>query len=145
MKLTDLALVFGATVRLSRFVTTDSLGDWYIVQPAKLWAEVHETSHRQAWSKTISSFSGADTDRKTTAFLDHKVAQLGDEDEPMSWQAKLVEGLECPACVGFWIGAGVVGSYLVAQRDPRLLRAWRVGAGIFGLNYAVFHVSSRID
>lgn len=50
---------------------------------------------------------------------------------------ELVDGLECPACVGFWLGWLVL--LLPKNRVTRsLLRA-------LALNYVVLHVSSRID
>ena len=55
----------------------------------------------------------------------------------VGWRNELVSGLECPFCIGFWVGLIVL-----ALPDNRLVR-W-VLRGL-ALNYVVAHVSSRID
>lgn len=57
-----------------------------------------------------------------------------------------VTGLDCPFCVGTWIGFGVLGSYAAARAaGPQALRAWRFVTSGLALNYVVGHVSARID
>lgn len=108
MRLTDVLLIAGATARLSRLVTTDFIGAWWIKDPVDRAMERYEESH---------------------------------PGEPEPWWWKYRAGLDCPYCVGFWIGTGVLASYAVAGRS----RFWRFGAGALALNYVVAHVSSRID
>ena len=70
------------------------------------------------------------------------------EPEPdYGWRSKLVSGLECPFCVGFWIGAATLtAAYLVDRQDsPRSRTAYRLAAGSLGMNYMLGHVQSRID
>lgn len=43
-----------ATLRLTRFVTTDKLGDWWIVQPAKQWAYSRERPEHEGWRTKIA-------------------------------------------------------------------------------------------
>lgn len=114
----NIALAAAATLRLTRFVTTDTLGEWVLVRRLKDWGERHETLH---------------------------LGRQPEEDhEPESWQGRLVTGLDCPFCVGFWIGAGVLASW-VAVRDTRLEGPWRFVTGALALNYAVGHISARAD
>ena len=46
-------LVLGATLRLTRLVTTDKLGAWLLVEPAELWAFRHEMARRAAIQVTV--------------------------------------------------------------------------------------------
>src|SRR5690606_39896638 len=61
------------------------------------------------------------------------------------WRSKLVSGLDCPFCVGTWVGFAAIGSYLIARRRPAPLAVWRFLAAGLGMNYMVGHVCSRID
>ena len=66
----------------------------------------------------------------------------------LGWRAKLVTGFSCPFCVGFWIGAAVLGSLaLVGGPDSygHGASVWRWIAGVFTLNYIVAHIGSRLD
>jgi hypothetical protein len=100
----DSALGALATMRLTRAVTTDEIGEKYVVAPARKWAN---------------------GDPKRTFWTD---------------------ALECPYCVGTWIGYGVLASGLIArQTGPRTHKAWRFVAAGLALNYIVGHVSSRLD
>jgi hypothetical protein len=58
---------------------------------------------------------------------------------------RYIEGLQCPFCVGFWIGLAAV--VLVALLGgPGDLPAWfRYLMGAFALNYVVGHVSRGLD
>ena len=119
----DLALIAGASLRLSRFVTTDTLGGW-LTAPAVRWAARHEVRARQ-------------DGRENTAPVH--------PDDPVTWQARAVAGLGCPFCVGTWLGFGVIATHLLARRSAPALAAWRAVAGGLSLNYLAGHLSSRID
>lgn len=109
-----IALTIPATLRATRFVTTDSLGGWMLRDPAYKWASKYEPPH--------------------------------EDPEPRSKQARLVSGLDCAACAGFWIGGIVLGSGLLARSlGGPVWAIWRFGAGVFGLNYVVFHIARRLD
>lgn len=120
-KLTDTLLTVGATLRLTRLVTEDSLGQWFAIVPAELWAMEH--------------------DGEKPSDDDPELVQL---DPTKGWRSKLVSGLSCPACVGFWIGAAVVGTYTVAKRSETGLRAWRTAASTLALNVATVELSRRL-
>jgi hypothetical protein len=121
-----------ATARLTRFVTTDWLGEWTIARPLKRWSIKHETAHYEALDQRIKNGEKM-----------HEV--MGDTlaEEPRTWQAKLTHGLDCPFCVGFWIGAIVLTA--TALTPTALKRPMNLALGAFALNYVVGHVSKKID
>lgn len=65
--------------------------------------------------------------------------------DPGGWAARAALGLQCPFCVGTWLGFATLASYLIARRSRATLALWRFVAGGLSLNYLVGHVSSRID
>jgi hypothetical protein len=91
----DLLLLMGLTLRLTRFVTTDDLGKW--------WLQDHRGQSRY-WS-----------------------------------------GLDCPFCVGFWIGVAALVSLAAVGGPGHAEQWWRYAAGAFTLNYLVGHLSARVD
>ena len=119
-------LVVLATLRATRFITSDALGEWWIVGPAKRWAWEHEGP--------VTSFPASDAAVPTPS------AAYG-------WRSKLVKGLDCPFCVGFWLGALVLAGEALFRFTPlRVVRpVWTFLLATAGLNYVVGHVSSRID
>ena len=112
------------TLRVTRLLTTDALGQWLVGQPARRWAR------------------GKDPD-----------AWEPDPDDPGAlqpsgrmWRTRLVSALSCPFCVGTHVGFAVLASRALAERGgPRTLAAWRAVAGGLALNYVVGHVSARLD
>lgn len=138
-----------ATLRLTRLATTDWLGEWLFVRPAKVWAGQREVAeiHRRI------DVEIAGKDRTTTTWVNSNGEKVSpadfvmegyDENDPWTWEGKLVKGLDCPFCVGFWIGLAVLALLPLFQVPVigHLLR-WLFGA--LALNYVVGHVSSRID
>lgn len=121
-----IVLLILATLRMTRFVTSDYLGEWTLVRRAKAWAVFHDTQDGNP--PPIGIEEGVDL-------------------HSGGWRSKLVSGLDCPFCVGFWIGALVL---LIewATRLPGLRWArplWTAVLAVFALNEVVGHVSSRID
>jgi hypothetical protein len=106
----DLALALLATLRLTRLVTTDSIGQWWLYSPL----------YKRAYGRPSV----------TT--------------KPRRW-AKYVEGLQCPFCVGFWIGCLVLLSLWLVGGPGHAAEWWRWLAGAFALNYVVGQVSGRLD
>jgi hypothetical protein len=104
-----------ATARLTRLVTTDVLGDELIVQPARAWAARPVTDLLHS-SEPIEP------------------GDLEDAERQAQQRTKLVDGLECPFCVGFWIGLSVI-----ILPIPRTLKR------ALALNYVVGHMSGRLD
>jgi hypothetical protein len=103
--LLDLAILFLATLRVSRLVTTDSIGQWWFYGPA---------------------FKAATKDGP-------------------KWWSKYIEGLNCPFCIGFWIGCvGVLSLWLVGGPGDAA-EWWRYLGGAFALNYLVGHVAKYLD
>lgn len=130
MKALTYALALLAALRATRFITTDTLGEWTIVGRAKMWA----WRHGGTWSEQGEA--------KDAYLAGEPVAT-----PPPShgWRARLVKGLDCPFCVGFWITALAVIGAALANRGPRRRAAFQVAAGAFGANYLTGHVSARLD
>ena len=117
-ELLDGALLLGMTLRLSRLITTDYIGEWFVREPAERWVDRHKQ-----W---VSSRGNVDLYEK-------------------GWRGKLVTGLECPFCIGFWLGlAGIISLELVGGPGDAH-EAWRWVAGGLTLNYIVGHISGRAD
>lgn len=108
-----------AAARLTRLVTTDWLGEWSIVQPAKEWAENHDGPQDV-----------------------HSVENQGRR--PDLWRSRLVSGLDCPFCVGFWITAGTLAINRLPL-PPIMATGRDLVLDALAGSYIVGHASSRID
>lgn len=137
-------LVLGGTLRLTRFVVTDSLGGWMLRDPAQEWADRNEKARRMAIVEVAQKMHGEDMTPGAERILNRSLRAL-DSDDPISWQARLVSGLYCPFCVGFWIGAAVVILTAVLTPLPIVGMIWVTLLVCLTLNYIVGHLSSRID
>lgn len=121
VKPTDLALILGATMRLTRLVTTDDIGDWWIREPL---TDLANRQH-QAMEHFGTTGCHADCQPKWTRYLD---------------------GLECPHCVSWHAAYLTIGTFLLARRmGPTALSVWRFGAASLGLSSVAGHLNARID
>ncbi len=135
-KIAGWGLLLLATARATRFLTSDSLGHWTLVAPARRWANLRERPVADAPHGTQPPSM---TDEE------FEEAWLTEETNPdLGWRSKLVKGLDCPFCVGFWIGGAILLGEATIGRSP-LRPLWRFGMAALGLNYLVGHISSRID
>lgn len=107
MAFVDTCLLLGLTLRLSRLITGDHVGLWFVRGPASMWAQRHEPN--------------------------------GD-----GWRAKLQLGLDCPFCIGFWLGGLALLSLWLAGGPGDAAAWWRWSAGLFALNWAVGHIAGRM-
>ena len=57
---------------------------------------------------------------------------------PARW---IVALLQCPYCIGFWLSAGVVGSWFAWGHTV----GWQAVAGVFTLSYVAGHLVARLD
>jgi hypothetical protein len=122
----DTVLVVGSTMRLTRLLVTDDIGNWFVKWPAYRWAQ----RNNPVPPAKLGPF-GVDTSEQR-------------EWEP-NWRDKLVMGLDCPFCVGTWLGFGVLAiTELLPPRSP-LGRLWRFVMAGLSLNYLTAHISSRLD
>ena len=90
------------------------------------------------------------SDTITDWWLRSPLDKWADLKEPVypGWRAKLVSGLTCPFCVGFWLTALVVLSLAVMGgpgAEGTLALVWRYVALAFTLNYVAGHISARLD
>lgn len=111
--LLDLLLVLGASLRLTRFVVTDDLGGWWIRDPAERWARVND---HYGVAEVITG---------------------------TGWRGRLVSGLFCPFCVGFWIGVLTLASLALAGGPGDTAEWWRWVAGALSLNWVAAHLGAR--
>jgi hypothetical protein len=109
-KIIRVVLVVLATARLIRFVTEDSLGHWWVVEPVREWANVHDNPDIQKGS----------------------LAAVTEEPEP--WRSKVASGIDCRWCVGFWIGVLVLVGEVTLGRIPGIRHLWRFGLASLALN-----------
>lgn len=144
--LARLGIVLLATARVTRFITSDFLGEWLIVGPAKRWAVRDVIAPADSSDRHKSEIA----ERKRIALelegieeRDHLI-EYGATGPHASKRARLVKGLDCPFCVGFWIGGVILLGEATIGRSP-LRPLWRFGIAMLGLNYLVGHISSRID
>lgn len=138
-----------AILRLTRLVAVDDLGDWALRRPLSRWASVKEQTHREAWRRQLELFAAENPEmtREAAQYVLSKSEELRNEDEWMTWQARLVSGLYCPFCVGFWIGLLVIEvSSLVFLVGPQWLQVgWLTLMLALAVNYVAGHISSRLD
>jgi hypothetical protein len=126
----DVALITGLTMRLTRLVVSDDLGQWWLKDPLDRWLHAHPPS--SPWE-----------DAERSGPLEDMRRVAGGESHRMRW-ARYAEGADCPHCVSFHAAYLSLGSYLLARR-LHLLPAWRFAAGTMSLSAVVGHVSARID
>ena len=121
------ALVVLATARLTRFITEDTLGHWLIVRRARLWAVPR--SSMGGWTEGDGT-----TPARPEVVIDHAWEGLDPNYE--GWKVKLVSGLDCRWCVGFWLGVAV----LLTHRIPGV--KWVLTA--LALNSVANYVGEKI-
>jgi len=120
----DVILVIGSTMRLTRLVVTDDIGAWWVKWPAYGWAK----NHHPLPPPRTNSFGMA-----------------VEEEFVPTWRDKLVLGLDCPFCVGTWIGFAVLAITALTPPNSAVGRLWRFVMAGLGLNYVTAHISSRLD
>lgn len=104
-----------ATARLTRLLTTDLLGEWAVVAPARAWAQRREPAD------AFGPEARGPRHRAVTGLECPFCAGM--------WVGVAVLAARAAA----------------AARGPRALGAWRFAAAALAMNYIVGHVSSRID
>ena len=90
------------------------------------------------------------SDTITDWWLRGPLDRWADRKEPYhpAWRTKLVSGLSCPICVGFWLTGLVVLSLAVMggpAAEGTLALVWQYVALAFTLNYVAGHISARMD
>lgn len=137
-------LVILATLRLTRLATTDSLTGWLIREPLQRWGDRHEANRRAAILMTVEETDPDNLAPSARAWLSDLVSRL-DQDDPVSWQARLVSGIYCPFCVGFWIAVAVTLITIVLAPLGVLFIVWEIVLIILSVNYVTAHISARLD
>lgn len=115
----DVAIAVGLALRLARLVMSDDLGEWFVRWPVEKWAIIHE--------------GGYDFHNMKSAL-----------DPRRGWRSKLVSGLTCPFCVGFWCVVFALATLAAVGGPGEAAHAWRWVAGAFALNYVTGHLGARL-
>jgi hypothetical protein len=123
----NLILAVLATLRLTRFITEDTLAHWMIVRPARVWATPRHALI--GWTE-----GDGETPARPKIVVDHVWEDMDPGVE--GWKVKLVSGLDCRWCVGFWLGAAVLLSLVIARAVPPVLPVWRFVMGALSINVA---------
>lgn len=138
-----------AATRLTRFVTTDKLGGWLITEPAQDWAAGREAREVERLVKIVKAYgdTGVEPGGQTGPLVEHARTTLEnyDPDEPVTWQAKLVSGLECPYCVGFWITAATLGLSRISRRTGILGTGTRFLLEALAASWVTGHLGEHFD
>jgi len=143
-------LVLGGTLRLTRFMTTDTLGEWIVRAPARRWAAGAEERRLLALAEVTESIRAKrELGEEPTAGAELLLRQWEDDAEngrPLSFRGRLVSGLDCPFCIGFWVGIVViVATVLLLTYFPWAGVIWLGVLGALTLNYVAGHISARLD
>lgn len=139
-----------AVARATRFVTQDWLGEWTIRAPARRWAEqtVNQELITRIERGDYTDEQLMNIDKMTQA---EKLSVAAIDEAFADKRARLVKGLTCPFCVGFWITLAAVSLELAIPHSPRtrsgqaLRGAWKVGKAAFAMNYVTAHLHNKID
>lgn len=114
-KMMGAALVAGATMRLTRLVVVDDIGQWWVKDP------IDKAMDRYAANAHSTPGAGVE--------------------EPWWWKYR--SGLDCQWCVGFWIGAGVYAATQITD-GTRLERPWKSAMTVLALNVATNALADKI-
>lgn len=133
-------LVVLATLRLTRLVVVDSLGAWLWGNWAEMVAETRELEFREEAQAFLDTKPAPQEGKAKAAAL----AAIEDP-APRTFVGRLLSGLQCPYCVGFWVGLAVIVLTLWLQAVPIAASLWFIVLAALGLNYIVGHVVERLD
>lgn len=134
----DAALVLGATMRVTRLITNDTLGQWWVKDPIDAW--FHADPAKERHEQDVIDHEDA---------VRHHGIRLPSPVPPgpprrQSYHRYLA-ALECPHCVGYWVGVAATASYLVARKNRRSLAVWRTVAATLSLNTVAVAAGDAID
>lgn len=121
----DVLLAVGFTLRLSRLAITDDISSWWLRWPAVQWAARHD--------RQLAPIPppGQDWEHTEGIWIPR-------------WRSKLVDGLTCPWCVGFWLACLVLLSLYIAGGPGDAWALWRWVAGAFTLNWVTAHIGGPL-
>ena len=113
----DLLLALGLCLRLTRFVTNDSLSRWYLRNPAVRWA-----------NRSAGAHAGWDPE----------------EHEPQTHRQRLVSGLYCAWCASFHLAWITLLSLWLAGGPGDAHPIWRYVAGAFALSQVTVWIGGKM-
>lgn len=120
-------LILGATLRLTRVITDDYLGQWWIKDPidraAGRWADREYATALRTWDTAIA-------------------VPAQEHEDPWWWKYRA--GLDCAWCSGFWVALGTV-SLTAATNGTRMQAPWRGLMGALTVNYVAAQIDGLLD
>lgn len=135
LALLDVLLVLGLTLRFTRLVIVDDVGGWWLRGPAFRWAGPAPSLEPIG---EITNVSENDSGVAVEGIF-YPVTKTS-----LNWKQKLVSGLTCPFCIGFWIGCAALASLAIVGGPGHAWEPWRWVAGAFTLNWFAAHLGSRL-
>lgn len=124
--MTSPLVLIAASARLTRLITTDDLGQWWVQDPidraAQRWYDRQVIRAREARGLVTIDWDDED------------------EEVPQPWWWKYRSGLDCPFCIGFWIALGLI----AADRRLSGRGLWSLGVQALALNYVAAHAESLL-
>ena len=120
--LTRAALLTLTAARLTRLVVWDEIADWWLKDPI-------DRAAQRWYSEQTEALRTADG---------HVVREVEPE-QPWWWKYR--SGLDCPYCVGFWLGVGVLAIDAAAGEHP----IWRLTRDALAMNMVVAPVLRALE
>lgn len=107
-------------LRLTRFIVVDDLGRWTIKGPYQRHASHIEVEAMNREASRINHAANEDHRRR----LMNRHADAVSGDRPYTTAQKISHGLECPYCVGTWVGIGTFALAALASRNTTSKRVF---------------------
>lgn len=127
-------LLVGAVLRVARFLTTDTAGEWWVVGPAKRWA----------WRQIAAPELQEQLEAK---FEEERLSDVPTQSPHASngWQAKLVQVFDCGYCLTPWLTGGALIGEATLGRIPIIKHVWRWLTATLALSWVLGHVWHKMD
>lgn len=134
-----------ASARISRFITTDQLGEWLIHEPIDRALMRRFPRYIPPSDRGEGGEMYVPTEATHFRFEDSDLIPVSDLGAESPDWVKYRDGLECPFCIGFWAGLSLLAADAVLPQSGMVRRAFDLGINALALNYVAGHISSRLD
>lgn len=145
LKIVDVLLLAGATLRVVRMVTSDDIpGQWYIADPLDRWMHGAPRAQWREYDRLHWKWQALIADGHSLPPESEPLPPPPVARKRLKWH-RYLEGLGCPFCVGFWITLLMTGVFWLVGGPGDAAEWWRWLAGALTLNYIAAHISARLD
>lgn len=135
------SITFGMALRLTRFIVVDDLGRWTVKGPYQRHAvEVEAEAIRRETSRINHA---ANEGHRARLVARHADAVTGRR--PYTTAQKISHGLECPYCVGTWVGIGTFALAAVASRHDTSKRMFAIVASGLTASFLSGAIINHLD